>query len=103
MALTIAQARAGMEEGSEPVGAVVLRDDAVLGSGRDRLRQNGDPTAHAETRTYRPAGTQALPERQGIPVDMLESAAMIELIATYFARFPARRGAFELGDDRLLL
>ncbi|MGY8997674.1 MAG: deaminase, partial [Alphaproteobacteria bacterium] len=55
MALAILEASEGLEEGGEPVGSIVARDGLVLGLGRNRLRQNGDPTAHAEMEAYRDA------------------------------------------------
>jgi cytosine deaminase len=144
MALAVAEASEGLEEGGEPVGSVVARGGFVLGGGRNWLRHNGDPTAHAEMEahrdaacrlsycgdikgvepglcgatvyttampcemcsgailcfqalrvvvaeatSYKPAGTKALLEHQGIDV--------------HFSRYPQRRAAHEHGDDRLLL
>lgn len=158
MALAIKEACEGLEEGGEPVGSVVARDGLVLGRGRNRLRQNGDPTAHAEmeayrdaacrlsqsgdvegiepglhgatvfttampcemcsgailrfradrvvvaeAKTYTPAGTQTLLERQGVAVEVWQDTAMLALIDTYFSRYPQRRTAHEHGDDRPLL
>lgn len=36
------------EAGEVPVGAVVVKDDRVVGRGRNRVEQFQDPTAHAE-------------------------------------------------------
>ena len=58
-ALTTAlgEARAGAREGGVPIGAVLLDvDGTVLGRGRNRRVQDGDPTAHAETTAFRDAG-----------------------------------------------
>jgi tRNA(Arg) A34 adenosine deaminase TadA len=41
-------ARQAAEAGEVPVGAVVVRDDAVLGCGRNRMQELSDPRAHAE-------------------------------------------------------
>jgi tRNA(Ile)-lysidine synthase len=41
--------------GELPVGAVVVRDGAVLGEGRNRREADGDPTAHAELVAMRSA------------------------------------------------
>jgi len=158
MALAILEASEGLEEGGEPVGSIVARDGLVLGLGRNRLRQNGDPTAHAEMEayrdaarrlshsgdiegvepglhgatvyttampcemcsgailrfqasrvvvaeatTYKPAGTKALLERQGIDVEVWQNSDMLALIDAYFLRHPQRRAAHEDGDDRPLL
>lgn len=42
-------------EGELPVGALVVRDGAVLGEGRNRREADGDPTAHAEVVAMRRA------------------------------------------------
>ena len=55
MRLALEQARACLEHGDVPVGAVVSRDGQVLavaGNARERL---GDPTAHAEMLALREA------------------------------------------------
>ncbi len=38
-----------------PVGAVIVRDGAVIGRGRNRREQDNDPTAHAEVMAIRQA------------------------------------------------
>ena len=48
MRLALDEARAAALDGEVPVGAVVTRDDAVLATGRNRMRADNDPTAHAE-------------------------------------------------------
>ncbi len=57
MDLALEQARLGMSEGGVPVGAVIT-DAAgnVLGRGRNRRLQHGDPTSHGETDAVRSAG-----------------------------------------------
>jgi tRNA(adenine34) deaminase len=53
------EARAAAADGEVPVGAVVTRDGALLGVGRNRMRETSDPTAHAEMVAMR-AATAAL-------------------------------------------
>ena len=48
MTEALAEARAAAAEGEVPVGALVVRDGRVLGRGRNRREQSGDPLAHAE-------------------------------------------------------
>ena len=48
MRLALDEARAAAAAGEVPVGAVVTRDGAVLAMGRNRMRVDNDPTAHAE-------------------------------------------------------
>jgi tRNA(adenine34) deaminase len=52
-ALTLAQRAA--DEGEVPVGAVVVRDDQILGEGWNRPIAGHDPTAHAEIQALRAA------------------------------------------------
>jgi tRNA(adenine34) deaminase len=49
------EARAAAAEGEVPVGAVVTRAGAVVASGRNRMRLDNDPTAHAEMVAMRAA------------------------------------------------
>ncbi|HBL15888.1 MAG: tRNA-specific adenosine deaminase [Elusimicrobia bacterium GWA2_69_24] len=52
----IAEARLGLAEGGIPIGSVLVKDGRILGRGRNRRVQNGDPTAHAEIDCLRDAG-----------------------------------------------
>jgi tRNA(adenine34) deaminase len=53
-ALTLA--RQAAEQGEVPVGAVVVKDGAVVGRGHNRPVSGSDPTAHAEIVALREAG-----------------------------------------------
>lgn len=55
----LAQARAAAAAGEVPVGAVVVKDGAVIGRGRNAPIGDHDPTAHAEVVALR-AAAQAL-------------------------------------------
>ena len=51
------EARAGLAEGGIPIGAALFDEDgALLGRGRNRRVQDGDPSMHAETAAFRAAG-----------------------------------------------
>lgn len=52
------EAKRGFEEGGCPIGSVLVRGDRVLGQGRNRRVQNGDPIAHGEMEALRRAGRQ---------------------------------------------
>ncbi|MER7949212.1 nucleoside deaminase [Streptomyces sp. NPDC096079] len=53
------EARAGLDEGGIPVGAALYgADGELLGRGRNRRVQDGDPSMHAETAAFRAAGRQ---------------------------------------------
>lgn len=57
MALALDQARMGFEEGGVPVGAVLVgAAGRLLGAGRNRRVQQGDPIAHGEMDCLRQAG-----------------------------------------------
>jgi tRNA(adenine34) deaminase len=47
--LALAEARRAGEAGDVPVGAVLMRQGAVVAVGRNRMKGSGDPRAHAET------------------------------------------------------
>jgi len=48
-------AKKAAEQGEVPVGAVVVRDNVIIGEGRNRPIQTCDPTAHAEIAAIRAA------------------------------------------------
>ncbi|MGW4290834.1 nucleoside deaminase [Streptomyces sp. NPDC004673] len=53
----VAEARAGAAEGGIPIGAALYGPDGeLLGRGRNRRVQDGDPATHAETAAFRDAG-----------------------------------------------
>jgi tRNA(adenine34) deaminase len=56
MRLAIVQARRAGEAGEVPVGAVVVADGRMIGSGRNRQITDNDPSAHAEIVAMREAG-----------------------------------------------
>lgn len=57
MRAALAEARAGMEAGEVPIGAVAARfDGTVLGRGHNRAHDRGTPVAHAELEALQEAG-----------------------------------------------
>jgi cytosine/creatinine deaminase len=59
LAVAMEEARKGRDEGGIPIGAAIFtRDGKLLGSGRNRRVQDGDPSAHGETDAFRNAGRQ---------------------------------------------
>lgn len=55
----IDEARTGLAEGGIPIGAALYhRDGRLLGRGRNRRVQEGDPSVHGETDAFRKAGRQ---------------------------------------------
>ncbi|MGP1628598.1 MAG: tRNA adenosine(34) deaminase TadA, partial [Giesbergeria sp.] len=59
MQLALAEARAAADAGEVPVGAVLVRGNEVLATGRNAPLQDHDPTAHAEIAALR-AGARRL-------------------------------------------
>ncbi len=55
MALALAYAEEARDADEVPIGAIVVRDSAILGVGRNRCRETGDCTAHAEMIALRDA------------------------------------------------
>jgi tRNA(Arg) A34 adenosine deaminase TadA len=66
MRAALAEARAAADAGEVPVGAAVTRGGELIATGRNRMRQGNDPTAHAEIVALRAAaaalGTSRLDE-----------------------------------------
>ncbi len=57
--VAVEEARSGMAEGGVPIGAALFTTDGVLlGRGRNRRVQQGDPSLHAEVDAFRAAGRQ---------------------------------------------
>lgn len=65
----IALARANVERGGRPYGAVVVKDGTVIATGVNEILATGDPTAHAELNALR-AASRALgsPDLSGCAV-----------------------------------
>lgn len=66
MDLALAEARAAAARGEVPVGAVLVREGAVIAAAGNRTLELADPTAHAEVLAIRMAcaatGSQRLPD-----------------------------------------
>lgn len=58
MGLALEEARAAAAVGEIPVGAVIVRDETVIGRGHNRRELDNDPTAHAEMIAIRQASVR---------------------------------------------
>lgn len=56
-------ARIAAEWGEVPVGAVIVKEGAIIGEGHNRPRESHDPTAHAEIVAIRAAAAKLGNER----------------------------------------
>ncbi len=63
MGLALEEARQAATRGEVPVGAVLVRDGVVIARTGNRMRELGDPTAHAEMLAIRTAANQEGSER----------------------------------------
>ena len=55
MRRALALATQAAKDGEVPVGAVIVRDNQIIGEGANRTRRDNDPTAHAEIVAIRAA------------------------------------------------
>ena len=58
MELALREAEGCAEHGDVPIGAVVVRDDDVIGTAGNERELRGDPTAHAEVLALRQAAAE---------------------------------------------
>ena len=58
MRAALDEAKKSLTEGGLPIGAVLIRDNVVIGRGHNRRVQDRDPMAHAEIDCLRNAGRQ---------------------------------------------
>ena len=63
MQIAFEEARAAGARGEVPIGAVVVKDGAVIGRAGNRTRERNDVTAHAEIEAIRQAAAAAADER----------------------------------------
>jgi tRNA(Arg) A34 adenosine deaminase TadA len=103
------EARAAGAEGEVPVGAVVTRGGEIVATGRNRMRSDDDPTAHAEMVAIRAAAAAlGAPRLDGCdlwvtlePCAMCSGAiALARLSRLYFAA-PDPKGGAVLHGPRL--
>jgi cytosine deaminase len=59
LAVALAEARLGLQEGGIPIGAAIFDETGkLIGAGHNRRVQHGDPSVHGETDAFRKAGRQ---------------------------------------------
>jgi len=55
MAIALTLAKKAQQQGEVPVGAIIVRDDEILGEGYNQVIGKHDPSAHAEIEALRTA------------------------------------------------
>ncbi|HEV2575433.1 MAG TPA: nucleoside deaminase [Beijerinckiaceae bacterium] len=106
MGIALAAAQAAAERGEVPVGAVIMRQGAVLAVAGNRTLDDRDPTAHAEILAIR-AAAAAIGSERLLDCDLyvtLEPCAMCagaisfaRIRRLYFAASDEKGGAVENG------
>lgn len=106
MQAALAEARAAAERGEVPIGAVIVRDGAVIAADGNRTLELKDPTAHAEMLVIR-AAAAAIGSERLIGCDLyvtLEPCPMCaaaisfaRLRRLYYAAADPKGGAVESG------
>lgn len=99
MEQALAEARAAAGRGETPVGAVIVRDGAVLASAGNRTRELSDPTAHAETLAIRAAGAVLGSERL-VGCDLWVTLEPCPMCAAAISFARIRRLYFGAGDPK---
>jgi tRNA(Arg) A34 adenosine deaminase TadA len=106
MELALEEARQAARRGEVPVGAVIVRDGAVVAAAGNRPRELADPTAHAEMLAIRSAAAALGGERLGDcdlyvtlePCAMCAAAISFARIRRlYFGAVDPKGGAVENG------
>jgi tRNA(adenine34) deaminase len=109
MRFALEEARAAGADGEVPVGAVVTRGGAVIASGRNRMRLDNDPTAHAEMVAMRAAAAAlATPRLDGCdlwvtlePCAMCAGAMALARVSRLYFAAPDPKGGAVLHGPRL--
>src|SRR5262245_51863136 len=100
MQLALVEARAAMERGEVPIGAVVARRDGrVLARAGNRTREQTDPTAHAEMLAIRRACVAVGSERL-IECDLYVTLEPCPMCATAISLARIRRLYFGAHDPK---
>nr|WP_082914804.1 nucleoside deaminase [Paramagnetospirillum marisnigri] len=105
MSLALRQAEAAARRGEVPVGAVLVRDGAVIAADGNRVEELADPTAHAEMQVIRAASAQAGGRLAGVdlyvtlePCPMCAAALSLARIRrVYFGAYDPKSGGVEHG------
>jgi tRNA(adenine34) deaminase len=109
MRLALDEARAAASAGEVPVGAAVMRGGELLATGRNRMRDWNDPSAHAEMVALRAAAARlGTPRLDGCdlwvtlePCAMCAGAMALARIARLYFAAPDPKGGAVISGPRL--
>ncbi|MBN9051355.1 MAG: nucleoside deaminase [Rhizobiales bacterium] len=99
MDIALDEARAAAARGEVPVGAVVVRDGAVIARAGNRTLADRDPTAHAEMLALRQAAA-ALGSERLIDCDLYVSLEPCPMCAAAISFARIRRLYYGAGDPK---
>jgi cytosine/creatinine deaminase len=68
LSIAAEEARKGLRKGGIPIGCVLVMDGVIIGLGRNRRVQCGDPIRHAELDAIRKAGRRSAAEYKRMTV-----------------------------------
>lgn len=105
MQIAFEQAAAAAQRGEVPVGAVLVRDGAVLAADGNRVEELRDPSAHAEMLVIRAAAQAGTGRLEGCdlyvtlePCPMCAAAiSLAKLRRVYFGAYDPKSGGVEHG------
>lgn len=97
MALRLARDAAAADE--VPVGAVVVKDGAVIASANNRVERDQDPTAHAEMLALR-AAAQKLGTKRLLDCDLYVTLEPCTMCAGAISMARVRRVVFAAADPK---
>ena len=105
MQIAFTEAEAAARRGEVPVGAVLVRDDAILAAAGNRVEELRDPTAHAEMLAIRAAARDGTGRLEGCdlyvtlePCPMCAAAiSLARLRRVYFGAYDPKGGGIEHG------
>jgi tRNA(adenine34) deaminase len=99
MRMALEQARVAAESGEVPVGAVLVREEHVLATGRNAPIASHDPTAHAEVAALR-AGGHSLGSYRLIDTTLYVTLEPCIMCAAAIVHARVRRLVFGAWDPR---
>lgn len=99
MTAAFEQARRAEADGEVPIGAVVVRDGAIVAAAGNRTRADRDPTAHAEIVAIR-AAAHALGEERLTGCDLYVTLEPCPMCAGAISHARIRRLYFAASDPK---